>query len=184
MNQASLEYVHGDLYAAAWGTNGFLSGVWTNGHGHPSARMLTSTAAPEHADTVPGGADAAMTGHYPQDRLDAPRYTMPINMLINEKSYSNAEILAHAFSAIGRGTVVGQQTYGGVISTGSHTLLDGATVRRPFRGWYQPDGTDMEHNGAMPDIIIQQTPEDEIADQDRQLAVAVKDMLVRIDGQQ
>ena len=184
MNQASLEEFQGDLYAAALGKEGLIIDVRNNGGGHTTDRILTSIAAPEHAYTLPGGADPAMTGHYPQDRLDAPRYTMPINMLINEKSYSNAEILAHAFSAIGRGTVVGQQTYGGVISTGSHTLLDGATVRRPFRGWYQPDGTDMEHNGAMPDIIIQQTPEDEIADQDRQLAVAVKDMLERIDGQQ
>src|SRR5690625_6661961 len=99
------------------------------GISHTPDRLLISFAAPEYAYSLPGGAVPAMTGHYPQDRLDAPRYTMPINMLINEKSYSNAEILAHAFSAIGRGTVVGQQTYGGVISTGSHTQIGRASCR-------------------------------------------------------
>ncbi len=102
-------------------------------------------------------------------------------MLANEKSYSNAEILAHAFSTLERGTLVGEQTYGGVISTGVHTLIDGATVRRPFRGWYLPDGTDMEHHGAEPDIVLRQTPQDEVAGQDRQLERAVEDMLERLD---
>ncbi|MDQ2077203.1 S41 family peptidase [Marinimicrobium sp. ABcell2] len=184
MNQASLEEFQGDLYAAAMGKEGLIIDVRNNGGGHTTDRILTSITAPEHAYTVPAGADPSRTGHYPQDRLDAPRYTMAINMLSNEKSYSNAEILAHAFKSVGRGTLIGQQTYGGVISTGSHTLLDGATVRRPFRGWYMPDGTDMEHNGAMPDIVIQQTPEDEVSDRDRQLEAAVRDMLKRIDGQQ
>src|SRR5690625_6751339 len=94
MNQASLEELQGDLYAAALGKEGLIIDVRNNGGGHTTDRILTSIAAPEHAYTLPGGADPAMTGHYPQDRLDAPRYTMPINMLINEKSYSNAEILA------------------------------------------------------------------------------------------
>ena len=140
--------------------------------------------AGEHAYTIPAGADRDATGHYPQDRLDAPRYTLPINMLANEKSYSNAEILAHAFTTLGRGRLVGQQTYGGVISTNSHTLIDGATVRRPFRGWYLPDGTDMEHNGAMPDLLVEQTPQDEVAGRDRQLEQAVADLLERIDGEE
>jgi C-terminal processing protease CtpA/Prc len=46
------------------------------------------------------------------------------------------------------------QTYGGVISTGSDSLIDGTTVRTPFRGWYLPDGTDMEMHGAMPDLVV------------------------------
>ena len=73
------------------------------------------------------------------------------HLLCNEKSFSNAEILAHAFRTLKRGTLVGQRTYGGVISTGGTTLLDGTSVRIPFRGWYLPDGSDMENNGAVPD---------------------------------
>ena len=182
MNQTSLEGFQGDLYAATMDKEGLIIDVRNNSGGHTTDRILTSIMAGEHAYTLPSGAAPDATGHYPQDRLDAPRYTLPINMLANEKSYSNAEILAHAFSTLQRGTLVGQQTYGGVISTNSETLIDGATVRRPFRGWYQPDGTDMEHNGAIPDLVVEQTPEDEVANRDRQLERAVEDLLARIDA--
>ncbi|QTP60376.1 PDZ domain-containing protein [Billgrantia antri] len=182
MNQTSLEGFQGDLYAAAADKDGLIIDVRNNGGGHTTDRILTSIMAEEHAYTIPAGADRDNTGHYPQDRLDAPRYTLPVNMLANEKSYSNAEILAHAFRTLERGHLVGEQTYGGVISTNSHTLIDGATVRRPFRGWYLPDGTDMEHNGAMPHLRVEQTPEDEVAGRDRQLEAAVDDLLKRIDG--
>ena len=64
---------------------------------------------------------------------------------------------------------MGQQTYGGVISTGAFTLVDGTRVRQPFRGWYLPDGTDMENNSAIPDVIIEQTPEAESALSDEQI---------------
>ncbi|NIC05714.1 peptidase S41 [Halomonas sp. DX6] len=184
MNQTSLEGFQGDLYAAAEGKDGLIIDVRNNGGGNTTDRILTSIMAGEHAYTIPAGADRNETGHYPQDRLDAPRYTLPINMLANEKSYSNAEILAHAFTTLDRGRLVGQQTYGGVISTLSHTLIDGATVRRPFRGWYLPDGTDMEHNGAIPDLLVEQTPQDEVAGRDRQLERAVVDLLERIDGEE
>ncbi|MCG5528258.1 MULTISPECIES: S41 family peptidase [Halorhodospira] len=180
MNQASLEAFQGSLYPAADGKEGLVIDVRNNGGGHTTDRILTSIMAAEHAYTVPAGADPGRTGHYPQDRLDAPRYTLPINMVANQKSYSNAEILAHAFNTLERGTLVGEQTYGGVISTGRHTLIDGATVRRPFRGWYLPDGTDMEHHGAEPEIRVRQRPEDEVAGRDRQLKAAVDDMLERL----
>ncbi|MGQ4879264.1 S41 family peptidase [Billgrantia sp. LNSP4103-1] len=184
MNQTSLEGFQGDLYAAAVDKDGLIIDVRNNGGGNTTDRILTSIMAGEHAYTVPAGVDRDETGHYPQDRLDAPRYTLPINMLANEKSYSNAEILAHAFQTLGRGHLVGEQTYGGVISTNSHVLIDGATVRRPFRGWYMPNGTDMEHNGARPDLSIEQTPQDEVAERDRQLEAAVADLLERIDTEE
>jgi tricorn protease len=136
--------------------------------------------AQPHAYTVPRGADPSIMDGYPQDRLFIQRYALPVNMLCNEKSFSNAEIISHAFKTLKRGTLVGQQTYGGVISTGGTSLIDGTTVRLPFRGWYLPDGTDMENNGAVPDIIVDQTPEDEAANYDAQLKAAVDDLLKRV----
>jgi tricorn protease len=180
MTQSSLEEFQALLYAAAEGKDGIIIDVRNNSGGHTTDRVLTSIMAAEHAYTLPAGADPSARGHYPQDRLDAPRYTLPINMLANEKSFSNAEILAHAFATFDRGTLVGQRTYGGVISAGSHRLIDGAIVRRPFRGWFLPDGTDMELNGAIPDVLVAQTPEDEVAGRDRQLEAAVADLLERL----
>ena len=121
-----------------------------------------------------------MQSGYPQDRLFIQRYVLPINMLCNEKSFSNAEITSHAFKTLGRGTLVGEQTYGGVISTGGTSLVDGTSIRLPFRGWYLLDGTDMENNGAMPDIVVKQTPDDEAREYDRQLQVAIEDLMTRL----
>ena len=36
------------------------------------------------------------------------------------------------------------------------TLIDGTAVRLPFRGWYLPDGQDMENHGAQPDVPVDQ----------------------------
>jgi tricorn protease len=70
-----------------------------------------------------------------------------------------------------------------VISTGGTSLIDGTSLRLPFRGWYLPDGADMENNGAMPDIVIEQTPDDEVAEHDAQLQAAVEDLMRRLDDE-
>ncbi|MEY4810534.1 MAG: hypothetical protein RI986_872, partial [Planctomycetota bacterium] len=180
MDQASLDVYERDLYAQADGKDGLIIDVRNNGGGSTADRLLSSIMVQPHAYTVPRGADPAKKGHYPVDRLFIQRYSLPINMLCNEKSFSNAEITAHAFKTLKRGTLVGTQTYGGVISTGSTSLIDGTTVRTPFRGWYLPDGTDMEQHGAMPDMVVPQTAEDESASRDTQLETAVADLLKRL----
>lgn len=180
MNQPSLVEFERDLYAAGYGKDGLLIDVRNNGGGWTADRVLASLTTRPHAYTVPRGAKASDVSGYPQGRLFIQRFTGPTNLLCNEKSFSNAEILSHAFKTLGRGTLVGEQTYGGVISTGATTLVDGTRVRLPFRGWYLPDGTDMENNGAIPDLRVPQTPQDEAAGFDRQLQVATQDLLERL----
>ena len=90
-------------------------------------------------------------------------------------SVSNAEILTHAFKTLHRGPVVGTATYGGVISTGATTLLDGSLLRLPGRGWYRvSDQVDLENHPALPDIDVEITPQDEAQGRDPQLEAAVK----------
>jgi tricorn protease len=180
MDTRSLEEFEGDLHAAAEGREGLLIDVRNNGGGFTADRLLASIMVQPHAYTVPRGADPGVTNGYPRDRLFIQRYILPINMLCNEKSFSNAEIVSHAFKTLDRGTLVGMPTYGGVISTGSHSLVDGSTIRMPFRGWYLLDGTDMENHGAVPDLIVEQTPEDESAGLDAQLKAAVEDLQSRL----
>jgi len=180
MNQQSLDEFERDLFAAAEGKEGLIVDVRNNGGGWTADRLLASIMAPVHAYTVPRGADPAYTLGYPRDRLFIQRYTLPVTMLANEKSFSNAEITAHAFKTLKRGTLVGETTNGGVISTGGTRLLDGTSVRMPFRGWYLPDGTDMENNGAVPDLRVPQTPEDESRGEDAQLRKAVEELLGRL----
>lgn len=184
MGLAQVRDYERDLFAAADGKEGLIIDVRDNGGGWTADILLASLTAPNHAYTVPRGADPEQVrnDNYPRDRRLIYPYTRPINVLINENSFSNAEIFAHAIKTIGRGPLIGTQTFGGVISTGSFRLIDGTTVRRPFRGWYLPDGTDMEQHGAMPDIEVPQTPGDEAAGDDPQLEAAVKELMERIGG--
>lgn len=179
MSEPALFDFERDLYAAAEGKAGLLIDVRNNGGGSTADLVLASIMARPHAYTVPRGA-TPNTDAYPRDRLFIQRYTKPVNMLCNEKSFSNAEIISHAFKTLQRGRLCGQRTYGGVISTDATQLIDGTTVRLPFRGWYLHDGTDMENHGAIPDLLIDQTPEDETTGTDRQLIEAVRDLLQRV----
>lgn len=185
MGQASVRDFERDLYAAAAGKAGLIIDVRDNGGGSTADILLASLTAPVHAYTVPRGADPAAVPHdaYPRDRRLIFSWSRPINVLINQNSFSNAEIFAHAIKTIGRGKLVGTATFGGVISTGGMSLIDGTFVRLPFRGWYLPDGTDMENHGAQPDVNVPQTPEDEAAGRDRQLEAAVTELLARVNGQ-
>jgi tricorn protease len=190
MDQASLDRYERDLYAAAHGKDALIIDVRNNGGGSTADRLLASIDVREHAYTVPREGDRARKTSYPQDRLFIQRYTMPKAMLCNEKSFSNAEIISHAFKTLGLGPLVGQQTAGGVISTGSESLVDGTTVRMPFRGWYlagtgankdrDTKDRDLEEFGAMPDFVVPQTPEDESRGNDAQLAKAVEELMKKL----
>ena len=182
MSQPSVREFERDLYAAAHGRDGLLIDVRDNGGGSTTDILLASLTAPVHAYTVPRGADAASVPRdaYPRDRRLIYGYSRPVAVLINENSFSNAEIFAHSIRTTGRGRLVGTQTFGGVISTGSRTLIDGSRVRMPFRGWYLPDGTDMENNGAKPDLEVPRLPGDEELGTDRQLLTAVEDLLEQL----
>jgi tricorn protease len=176
MNEPSLRDFERDLFAAADGKDGLLIDVRDNGGGWTTDILLSSLTAPRHAYTIPRGAnpDEVPQDAYPRDRRLIYGYSRPIAVLCNENSYSNAEIFSHAIKTTKRGPLVGQQTYGAVISTGSYQLIDGTTVRRPFRGWYLPDGTDMENNGAVPDVLVLVNPGDEVEGVDPQLEAAVE----------
>jgi tricorn protease len=181
MDQVSLDRFERDLYASAHAKDGLIIDVRNNGGGSTADRLLSSIDVRTHAFAIPREGDRTRKSSYPQDRLYIQRYTMPMAMLCNEKSFSNAEIIAHAFKTLGRGPLVGQQTAGGVISTGSDSLVDATTVRTPMRGWYViGDGRDMEENGAMPDFVVMQTPEDEAKALDAQLAKAVEELMKKL----
>lgn len=182
MSEPSVRDFERDLYAAGKGKEGLIIDVRDNGGGWTADILLSSLTAPRHARTQPRGVDLKDIPEdaYPRDRRLIYAWTRPINVLINQNAFSNAEIFAHAVKTAGRGRLVGTATFGGVISTGGTTLIDGTSVRLPFRGWYLPDGTDQENNGARPDVDVPQTPEDEAVDRDRQLEAAVEDLLKQL----
>ncbi|MFN5661099.1 MAG: S41 family peptidase [Planctomyces sp.] len=181
MNEQSVRDFERDLFAAADGKLGLIIDVRDNGGGSTADILLASLTAPRHTWTAPRGVELKNVPRdaYPRDRRLIFGFVRPISVLINENSFSNAEIFAHAIKTIGRGKLVGTATYGGVISTGAASLIDGSTVRTPFRGWYLPDGRDLENNGAEPDLNVPQTAADDARGHDAQLKAAVDELLGR-----
>ncbi len=101
---------------------------------------------------------------------------LPVVVLANQRSESNAEEFTHAMKTLGRAKVVGMETAGAVIGTVECPLLDLGTSRRPHTAFFLPDGTDMEGNGAKPDIEVDLTPADIAAGRDPQLEAATAEL--------
>jgi tricorn protease len=159
------------LHAVAAGKKGLLIDVRFNGGGWTTDYLLAILMAKRHAYTLSRGGEPG----YPQDRLPLYVWTKPIAVLCNERSFSNAEIFTHAIKTLKRGPVIGMPTAGGVISTGRRTLIDGSSVATPGRGWFTMDrGINMERNGAVPDYVVEDMPEDLAEGRDRQLEKAVQ----------
>ena len=113
-----------------------------------------------------------------RDSVDVTRplraYFGPMVVMQNENSGSDAEMFPDGFRALGLGKLVGVNTYGGVIGTGSHRLMDGSQIRTPMVGVWSTRGYNLENYGVPPDIYIDNTPEDFLAGRDAQLKKAVE----------
>ena len=171
MGEQSLREFERDLYAVAAGKEALIIDVRFNGGGRTADYLLGMLHVPRHAYTVGRNGKPG----YPIDRLPLVPWTKPIAVLCNERSFSNAEIFAHAIKTLKRGPLVGMPTAGGVISTGQATLMDGSRVSTPGRGWYTIDKhINLEGNGAQPDYVVEDMPEDLMEQRDRQLDKALE----------
>ncbi|MCR9292774.1 MAG: S41 family peptidase [bacterium] len=177
MDLGSFHEFERQLYNVGYGRQGLVIDVRDNGGGSTTDLLLTALTQPRHAITVPRGGGQG----YPQDRAVFASWFKPIIVLCNQNSYSNAEIFSHAIKTLGRGKVVGVQTAGGVVSTGSASINDVGRIRVPFRGWFLlEDGQDMERNGCLPDVVLWPEPGELPAGIDRQLEKAVELLLEEV----
>ncbi len=190
MNWESFERFERELYASANDKDGLVIDVRFNGGGWTTDYLMTVLNVQRHAYTVPRGASddpnqnhRQFKAHYPfGERLPYAAWTKPAATLANQNSYSNAEIFSHAFKNIGHGPLVGQPTFGAVISTGGASMLDGSYVRMPFRGWYvYQTEQNMEHGPAVPDVLAENPPAVKATGEDPQLRRAVQTLLGQID---
>ena len=105
---------------------------------------------------------------------------MPIVLLINEQSLSDAEMTAQGFKALKLGKIIGNGTYRWIIFTSGVSLVDGSNVRMPSWGCYSFDGKDLELSGVQPDTLIINTFEDKLTGKDPQLDKAIEEMLKQL----
>ena len=101
-------------------------------------------------------------------------WNKPIMVIMNEHSYSNAEMFPYAIRQRGLGKLVGMPTPGYVIWTSTFSLTNGARCRIPGRGVWRMDGSNMENNGEKPDVQIWMTPDQWLSGKDPQLEKAIE----------
>jgi tricorn protease len=169
MDEKGLESFVRSLYSDNFDKEAVVIDVRYNGGGFTHDQVLNYLTGKEHTIFRPrdGGEGLVMRNY---DR----KWTKPLAVLINNRSYSDAEIFPHAFRTLGLGKVVGQPTGGIVIGTMSTKLIDGSTFRLPRTGVFTVQGANMEKEGVKPDVWIDNTVDDWKKGTDSQLAKAVE----------
>jgi tricorn protease len=140
-----------------------------NGGGNTHDQVLNYLGGKEHTLFYQrnGGIGPVLTA---TDR----KWNKPLVLLINNRSYSDAEIFPHAFRTLGLGKLVGQPTGGFVIGTSSFRLIDGSLFRIPRTGVFTIKGVNMEREGVTPDFMVEANPDQLALGIDPQLEKAVQ----------
>ncbi len=102
---------------------------------------------------------------------------LPIVLLVNEQSLSDAEMTAAGFKQLGLGKIIGTETYRWIIFTSGKSLVDGSFYRLPAWGCYTLDGKNLELEGVQPDIPVKTTFKDRLEGKDPQLDRAISEVL-------
>jgi tricorn protease len=154
------------------GKKGLVLDVRFNGGGNVHPQLLDALANKPFIQFRPRTEGA--TGDLRKQVQPALYWGKPVVLLINERSFSDAEVFPYAFKELKLGTVVGVPTAGGVIGTNDVTLSDGSRFRIPRVGWFGLNGENLERLGVKPDVHVEETVEDRLAGRDPQLERAIE----------
>ncbi|MFN4259728.1 MAG: S41 family peptidase [Gemmataceae bacterium] len=169
MDEAGLDRFVRALYSDNFDKEAIVLDVRYNGGGFTHDQVLNYLGAKEHTffRQRDGGEGLVLRSY---DR----KWTKPLVLLINNRSYSDAEIFPHAFRTLGLGKLVGEPTGAHVIGTTSIRLIDGSSFRIPRTGVFTANGVNMEREGVIPDIRVPQHPNELVKGIDKQLDKAVE----------
>jgi tricorn protease len=175
MNEAGLERFVRALYSDNFDKEAIVLDVRYNGGGFTHDQVLNYLGSREHTFFRQryGGQGMVLRSY---DR----KWNRPTVLLINNRSYSDAEIFPHAFRTLGLGKLVGQATGGFVIGTTSTRLIDGSLFRLPRTGVYTVQGINMEKEGVKPDVEVIPHPDELARGLDAQLDKAVDVLQVEV----
>jgi tricorn protease len=103
----------------------------------------------------------------------------PVVVLCDEETGSDGEVFTEHFKELGRGTVLGTRTWGGLVGIINMVpLLDGGSTTQPNVGFANLRGEwVVENHGAEPDIVVEQDPVRVMAGQDPQLEAGIARIL-------
>ena len=83
-----------------------------------------------------------------------PLTDKPLTVLVDGGSASASEILAGALQDNGRAVLVGTRTFGKGLVQAVQPLGDGSALKLTIAKYYTPKGTDINHVGITPDIVV------------------------------
>src|SRR5262249_48588352 len=148
MDEPGLDRFLRSLYSDCFDKDAIVLDARHNGGGWTHEQILNYPGAKEHPffQHRHGGPGAVLNF---VDR----KWTKPVILLINNRSFSDAEIFPHAFRTLGLGKLVGQPTGGFVIGTSEGRLVDGSRFRIPRIGVVTSQGGNMEKEGGRPDGV-------------------------------
>ena len=152
---------------------GMIIDVRENGGGNIHQQLMQILTARPYARVSMRGSPLKVT-------QPALYWDKPVVVLINERSFSDAEVFPYIFKAMGVGKVIGVPTPGGVIGTNDITLSDGSSFRIPRTRYEGMDGTNLEGHGVKPDILVELTSEDRIKGRDPQLKKAIEVVMAEV----
>jgi tricorn protease len=157
------------LYSDNYDKDGIVLDVRFNGGGFTHDKILNYLGSREHTIFKDRNGGEGLVLH----RSDR-KWHKPLVLLINNRSYSDAEIFPSAFRTLGLGKLVGQPTGGFVIGSSAVQLIDGSILRIPRIGVYTTKGVNMEKEGVKPDVVVEDHPDQLAKGIDAQLVEAVE----------
>lgn len=168
MDDEGLDKFVRSLYSDHYDKDAIVLDVRYNGGGFTHDQVLNYLGSREHTifKNRDGGTGLVL-------RSGDRKWHKPLVLLINNRSYSDAEIFPNAFKTLGLGKLVGQPTGGFVIGTSALRLVDGSTFRIPRIGVYTLTGVNMDRKGVEPDVLVEEHPDDLARGRDAQLEKAV-----------
>jgi tricorn protease len=169
MDEEGLDRFVRAMYSDNFDKDAIVLDVRYNGGGFTHDQLLNYLGGREHTlfRQRDGGEGLVLRHH---DR----KWVRPLVLLINNRSYSDAEIFPSAFRTLGLGKLVGQATGGHVIGTSTVRLIDGSVFRVPRTGVFTVAGINMEKEGVKPDVEVELHPDDLAKGNDTQLDKAVE----------
>lgn len=144
-----------------------------NGGGNVSPMILERLAREPYRLTMRRG--SKRIGTVPDALQVGPKVC-----LINKYSASDGDLFPWGFRALGLGKLIGTRTWGGIVGiSGSLPYMDGTDIRVPFFTSYDPKTGEwiIENHGVDPDIVVDNDPIDEWNGVDRQLDLAIEEVM-------
>jgi tricorn protease len=111
---------------------------------------------------------------YPNRTLNGP-----FVVLTNEFAGSDGDIFPAAVQLEGMAPVIGMRSWGGVVGINSiRPLVDGGLLTQPASAWWDmKQGWDLENRGVVPDIEVQNLPQDLARGIDAQLDRGIREVM-------